>query len=92
MHTRHVLGIYIYVPVRTQYVHLHTKYVLCIWSIKKFFILWTGIIPVNVQICRWLLGIWHLHVCIMLRHSSKSCKEGLSKKKKGMNRYIHACI
>jgi hypothetical protein len=59
----------------------------CILSIKKFFILLTGITPVNVLICRWLLGIWHQHVCITL-HSSKSCKAGLRSKTTGMCKYI----
>jgi hypothetical protein len=39
-------------------------------------ILRAGITQVNVLICRWLLGIWHQHVCIQ-QHSSKSCKAGL---------------
>ncbi len=39
-------------------------------------ILRAGITQVDVLICRWLLGIWHQHVCIQ-QHSSKSCKAGL---------------
>jgi uncharacterized BrkB/YihY/UPF0761 family membrane protein len=52
----------------------------CIWSVKIFFILWAGIsiiTPVIVLVCRWLLSIWHQHVCIT-QHSSKSCKAGTS--------------
>ena len=55
----------------------------CIRSVKKIFILRAGITPVNVRICRWVLGIWHQHVCIT-QHASKSCKAWLRSK----SRYV----
>jgi hypothetical protein len=33
-------------------------------SLIGYVILLAGITLVNVLICRWLLGIWHQHVCI----------------------------
>ena len=52
-------------------------------TVEKFFILRAGITPVNVRICRWVLGIWHWHACIT-PHASKSCKAWLRSK----NRYV----